>query len=294
VEAPVPALFSLPSRQSKALPSNGLPLVASGTLHVGVLTAVALVAALSHAPVAARLTTDQPAADEMRLVFLAIPGPGGGGGGGGLRQPTPPPKAQRQGRSELSSPLPERRPPEPEEPSLTLPEPQPKPLSAEQLPTVMAPVVTARADGQDRIGALKEVTNQDDSHGRGAGGGTGTGTGTGIGEGEGPGVGPGTGGGIGGGPYRPGSGISPPKLLYEVKADYTEAARLKGLAGQVVLEVIVRRDGTVGDVKVLQGLGSGLNERAVQAVQQWRFSPARRLGTPVDVVVEVSVEFKLR
>jgi outer membrane biosynthesis protein TonB len=45
---------------------------------------------------------------------------------------------------------------------------------------------------------------------------------------------------------------------------------------------------------VLQGLGGGLNERAMQAVRQWRFAPARRLGTPVDVIVEVAVEFRLR
>ena len=79
-----------------------------------------------------------------------------------------------------------------------------------------------------------------------------------------------------------------------MKAVYTEDARRRGLAGEVVLEIVVRRDGSVGDVKLLQGLGSGLNDRAVQAVRQWRFSPAERLGTPVDVIVEVSVEFKLR
>jgi TonB family protein len=60
------------------------------------------------------------------------------------------------------------------------------------------------------------------------------------------------------------------------------------------LEIVVRRDGSVGDVKVIEGLGGGLSERAVQAVRQWRFSPARRLETPVDVIVEVAVEFKLR
>ena len=51
---------------------------------------------------------------------------------------------------------------------------------------------------------------------------------------------------------------------------------------------------TVGDVKVLRTLGAGLQQRAIDAVRQWRFGPARREGTPVDVVVEVSVEFKLR
>jgi TonB family protein len=56
----------------------------------------------------------------------------------------------------------------------------------------------------------------------------------------------------------------------------------------------VHRDGSVGDVKVLKGLDPGLNDRAAQAVRQWRFAPAERQGAPVDVVVEVSVEFKLR
>jgi TonB family protein len=133
-----------------------------------------------------------------------------------------------------------------------------------------------------------------DSHGPGQGGGTGRGSGTGVGEGDGPGIGPGSGGGTGGGPFRPGSGITPPRLLHEVRADYTDQARLRNITGDVLLEIVVRRDGSVGDVKVLKGLGAGLEDRAVQAVQQWRFSPATRLGTPVDVIVEVAVEFKLR
>jgi TonB family protein len=107
-------------------------------------------------------------------------------------------------------------------------------------------------------------------------------------------VGPGSGGGTGGGVYRPGSGIEPPKLLREVKPVYTDEARVRKLAGEVVLEIVVRQDGSVGDLRVIKGLGGGLNERAVQAVRQWRFSPARRQGTPVDVIVEVAVEFKLR
>jgi TonB family protein len=116
-------------------------------------------------------------------------------------------------------------------------------------------------------------------------------------DGEGPGVGPGlgsgTGGGAGGGPYRPGSGIEPPQLLREVKAQYTDEARRLGVAGDVILEVVIRRDGTVGDIKVLRGLGAGLDGRAEEAVRSWRFSPARRLGEPVDVIVEVAVEFSL-
>ena len=132
------------------------------------------------------------------------------------------------------------------------------------------------------------------SQGSGSGGGAGTGQGTGNGEGAGSGIGDGMGGGTGGGPYRPGSGIEPPRLLKEVKADYTDEARRRGLQGDVVLEIVVRRDGSVGEVTVLQGLGSGLDQRAVAAVRQWRFAPARRRGTAVDVIVEVAVEFTLR
>jgi TonB family protein len=47
-------------------------------------------------------------------------------------------------------------------------------------------------------------------------------------------------------------------------------------------------------VKFLRRLGYGLDQRAVEAVRQWRFAPARMKGTPVDVVVEVGVEFRLR
>ena len=133
-----------------------------------------------------------------------------------------------------------------------------------------------------------------DSRGSGSGGGAGSGNGTGMGEGDGPGLGPGSGGGTGGGPYRPGSGVEPPVVLREVRPTYTEEARARAVTGEVVLEVLVRRDGIVGSTRVLTGLGWGLDERAVEAVRLWKFGPARRLGTPVDVLVEVVVEFRLR
>ena len=173
-------------------------------------------------------------------------------------------------------------------------EPPPAPPAPAPALQVVAPVATIAADARDRTGVLAESAATADSNGPGSGGGAGTGRGTGIGEGDGAGIGPGSGGGTGGGPYRPGSGIVAPGLLREVKPDYSEDARKRGIEGDVVLEIIVRSDGSVGSVKVLQGLGAGLDQRAVDAVRQWRFSPARRLGTPVDVVVEVAVEFKLR
>jgi TonB family protein len=271
-----------------------LPLAVSSTLHIGLIAVAIIVATFNLAPRAATIADDRTP-DPMHLIFLATPGPGGGGGGGGLLQKAPPPKAMREGRQAMSSPLPVRREPPPIVETPKPPEPKPEPpLKAEQLPVVIAPIVTAPADNRSRIGILEEAKVETESHGPGRGGGTGTGTGTGIGQGDGAGVGPGSGGGTGGGPYRPGSGIEPPRLLNEVRADYTEDARRRGISGEVVLEIVVRRDGSVGDMKILHGLDTGLNDRAVQAVRQWRFSPARRLGTPVDVIVEVAVEFKLR
>jgi len=272
---------------------KGLPFALSSTLHVACLVVLMFVTTLGLSPTAATDLVAQHV-DPIRLVFTATPGPGGGGGGGGLKQRLAPPKAEREGHHATSSPLPQREPRKAIEPAEKPPEPKPVPLAAERLPAVVAPIVTAPADGRDRVGVLEQTTANNDSHGSGVGGGVGSGSGTGIGEGDGTGIGPGSGGGTGGGPYRPGSGIEPPRLLREVKADYTEEARQRGVAGEVVLEIVVRRDGSVGDIKILQGLGAGLNERATQAVRQWRFSPARRLGTPVDVIVEVAVEFKLR
>jgi TonB family protein len=287
-EAPVFSIFSSGHRSR----STGLPLAVSSTLHAGIFVAVIFLTTVGLTPAAA--TAVNTAIDSMPLVFVALPGPGGGGGGGGLLQKAPPPKAEREGHHVITSPLPEREPPKPIESVPNPQEPKPEPLKAERLPIVVAPVIAMPADARSHSGILEQTTEESDSRGSGSGGGVGKGAGTGIGEGEGTGVGPGSGGGTGGGVYRPGSGIEPPKLLKEVKPDYTEEARLKHLEGEVVLEIVIRRDGSVGDLRIIRGLGGGLNDRAVQAVRQWRFSPAKRLASPVDVIVEVSVEFKLR
>jgi protein TonB len=265
-----------------------MPAAVSGATHAAALVLAVLATSLAGSTAAARF--DPADYDQTRLVFLATPGPGGGGGGGGLRQPAPAPRAQRKGEFRMSSPVPPPAPKPAEIPKRPdLPEP---PVTDE--PPVVAPVASQPADERDQPGVAQETPAATESHGPGTGGGTGTGSGTGMGEGDGSGIGPGSGGGIGGGPYRPGSGIEPPRLLKEVRADYTEDARRRGITGEVLLEIVVRRDGTVGDVRVLQGLGHGLDQQAIDAVREWRFAPARRLGSPVDVLVEVAVEFRLR
>ena len=285
---PPPTPFS---RFGSTLPvhQGGLTWALSGTVHLIFAGVLILLTTMGFQSSAKAVQIEPQRSDAMRLVYLATPGPGGGGGGGGRLQRTPPPKALREGRKTLSSPLPVRDPAPVQSEPVT-----PPPLRAESLPQIVAPVASAPADQRDRTGILEQARAQQDSNGSGSGAGVGSGRGTGIGEGSGPGIGPGSGGGIGGGPYRPGSGIEPPRLLKEIKPDYPDEARRRGLEGEVEMEIVVRQDGSVGDVKILKGLSASLDERAIQAVRQWRFSPARRLGTAVDVIVEVSVEFRMR
>lgn len=278
---------------TRAHRSTTVPLIVSTSLHGIAVAAILFVASLGFA-VADERTEPLKDPEPIRMVFLVSPGPGGGGGGGGLMMKKPAPKAARKGIERISSPLPARKLPPPMRPTPPPPEPPPPPLEARQLPPVMAPIATKPADAEDREGVLKKVPETPPSQGPGVGGGAGTGRSTGLGEGDGGGVGDGSGGGTGGGPFRPGSGVEPPRLLREVKADYSDEARRANIEGEVELEIVVRRDGTVGDVKVVRGLRGGLNERAVQAVRQWRFAPGRMKGVPVDVVVQVGVEFRLR
>ena len=131
------------------------------------------------------------------------------------------------------------------------------------------------------------------SNGTGSGGGIGSGSGGGVGVGHGPGVGAGSGGGIGGGVYKVGGGISAPQAISAPDPDYTEEARRAKKQGTCVLWLIVDAAGRPRDIKVVRGLGLGLDAKALEAVQQWRFQPALKDGKPVDVQISVEVEFHL-
>ncbi len=285
------------------------PLAISGSLHAAL--AALLVIASSLEWLQARPQDPVPAPPPSKLVFLVSPGPGGGGGGGGLAMPAPAPRAERKAPTprKVSSPVPPPRryvaPPRPLSQQIPRPPvrpvvretPVPTPPPAPPPQAIQAPVAAIEADTRDVVGVVEAPAAPPSaaiSQGPGTGGGVGSGQGEGVGEGTGGGIGPGSGGGTGGGPYRPGSGIEPPQLVKEVRPLYTDEARRRAVTGDVVLEIVVRRDGTVGDVRVIRALGSGLDQRAVAAVRQWRFTPARRQGAAVDVIVEVAVGFTLR
>ena len=154
-------------------------------------------------------------------------------------------------------------------------------------PQVKVPVVNLPnfGDPMAQVGPL--------SNGTGSGGGIGSGSGGGVGSGSGPGVGPGSGGGIGGGVFRVGGGISAPRILYQPDPEYSEPARKAKYEGTVVLGLIVGPDGRPRDIRVTRSLGMGLDEKAIEAVRQWKFEPARKNGQPVAVQINVEVDFRL-
>jgi len=87
--------------------------------------------------------------------------------------------------------------------------------------------------------------------------------------------------------------VTPPTLLREVRPAYTTEALFARTQGSVYLELIVRRDGTPRDIRSLDAR-VGLDQQAILAVEQWRFTPGRLNGVPVDVLVTVVMDFRLQ
>ncbi|HXV74981.1 MAG TPA: TonB family protein [Candidatus Polarisedimenticolaceae bacterium] len=100
------------------------------------------------------------------------------------------------------------------------------------------------------------------------------------------------------GPLIAGAGdVTNPELIAESKLEpeYPELARVARLEGNVILQAIIKSDGTVGDVEVLRTNrpGMGFEDAAIKAVRQWRYKPALQNGKPVEVYFTVFVDFKL-
>ena len=89
------------------------------------------------------------------------------------------------------------------------------------------------------------------------------------------------------------SGMQMPKLLYKVEPTYSDEAREAKIEGTVLLAGEVREDGKLHNIRVVGGLGHGLDENAVAAVEQWKFTPAEREGIAVRTTARVQVTFRL-
>ena len=131
------------------------------------------------------------------------------------------------------------------------------------------------------------------SNGQGSGGGIGNGRGGGVGNGNGGGYGPGSGGGVGGNVFRVGGGVSAPVLISKTEPEYSEEARKAKHQGTVVLYVQIDPSVHATNIKVMRSLGLGLDEKAMEAVAKWKFTPGKKDDKPVVVEATVEVNFRL-
>lgn len=167
-------------------------------------------------------------------------------------------------------------------PPMAPPKVQPK-LAVE--PTIMADPRNQMKSNLPNIGMI---------NGPAVGVSMGTGNGSGLGSGNGAGYGNGSGMGIGGGTYRAGmNGVSTPQVIYQVDADFSEEARKAKFQGEVIVSLVVDAAGHPQNVKVPRPIGMGLDEKAVEAVRQYRFKPATKNGQPVAVLMNVAVNFQI-
>jgi len=206
----------------------------------------------------------------------------GGGGGGGSHDVVPPVKGH-------------------------LPKIEKNPMMQPQVPVIDKPKIPVESaiNVQQNIKLpdnptlpMIGVTNSPNvtlaSNGSGSNG-IGAGRGGGLGNGNGNGFGPGTGGNVGGGVYQVGNGVSPPRAIFQPEAEFSDEARRAKYEGTVVVTLIVDANGNPQNVHVTRTLGMGLDEKAVEAVQKYKFKPAieQKSGKAVPVMVSVEVRFRL-
>lgn len=207
-----------------------------------------------------------PTQEVMVLKNLALPSLPKGGGPPEPEVPKPQPKEVTPKPQPVLVPIPDPTPYEPE------------PLQKDEV--LDTPKVMDEVAADLNIGDITAPPGQ----GRGV-----AGTGTGQSSGEGPAAG------AGDGVYTLGSGVTNPVLVTQTIPSYTDEAIKAKAQGVVLLQAIIRRDGSVTDFKVLRGLGYGLEEKAIEEIAtNWKFRPGTLNGRPVDVLATIEVQFNLR
>lgn len=197
----------------------------------------------------------------------------GGGGGGGQHMPTPVSKG--------APPKPAIKPFVPPALAVAQPKLPVVPEISAQAPQIQAP------DYGDPLAKMAPLSGGPGSQGLGSG------HGQGLGPGDGNGYGPGSGGGTGGGAYRVGGEVSAPVLVSKTEPEYSEEARKAKYSGTVLLSLVVDANGLPRDIKVVRPLGLGLDEKAIEAVQKWRFRAGVKGGHPVATQATIEVSFRL-
>ena len=203
----------------------------------------------------------------------------GGGGGGGTKAPTP------VSEGKLPKPAPKQFVP----PMIAQVE---KPKIAID-PTIIAPPdANLPQINSDNFGDPLSKYHLP-SNGMGSGAGMGSGSGGGVGSGRGGGYGPGSGGGVGGGAFKIGGGVSAPRVIFQVEPEYSEDARKAKFQGTVVIALIVDDKGNPREIRVVRPLGMGLDQKAIEAVEKWRFRPGQKDGKAVATQATIEVSFRL-
>lgn len=87
--------------------------------------------------------------------------------------------------------------------------------------------------------------------------------------------------------------VSPPSVVQRTNPEYTTEALEAKLQGVVVLATIVTAEGIPSEIKVVRGLGMGLDEKAIECLRQWRFTPGTRMGEPIPVRAQIEIRFRL-
>jgi TonB family protein len=181
----------------------------------------------------------------------------------------------------------------------TITPPQPQTLEKPKIPD--PPTINVQKDirlpdnmNMPMIGMHTSANVTIASAGSGNGAGMGTGHGGGMGPGGGNGYGPGEGGNTGGGLYQVGGRISAPEVVHSVEAEFSDEARRAKYQGVCLISLIVDAQGNPQDVRVARALGMGLDEKAIEAIRQYKFKPAMKDGrTPVPVPITIEVDFRL-
>ena len=91
--------------------------------------------------------------------------------------------------------------------------------------------------------------------------------------------------------YRPGNGVSTPRLIRDVKPQYSAGALRRGVNGAVLLRCVVDRDGVPTRIEIIQALDEELDRTSLEALKQWRFEPGRKDGEAVLVQIDVAMAF---
>lgn len=160
-------------------------------------------------------------------------------------------------------------------------------------PSIQAPPMNMPDQNLPDVGVTNSPQVRLKSNGTGGNAGIGSGNGTGLGSGNGAGLGAGNGQGYGGGIYNVGGGVSAPVAIYTPEPEFSDEARRAKFQGVVDLQIVVTPKGRTADIKVVRHLGMGLDQKAIEAVEKYRFRPAMYHGHPVAVRMIVEVNFHL-